>query len=200
MNDAFGRKSFFENIEITLETPLHLAHRNKKTDKPRNAQINGNDVNRYLEDFVITISDLLIYCSLTKMLNKLECIKSELETNYHRICKWYMLMQNDEQVFKAFSTGPKIQFNLINEQELSKKFEKINIQDGEDEKEIVDTEKNMGILLNELKSFVEINYSLQLPIATNKEYLYTYENIKFNWTTIDSLVSPLGGKFHTINC
>ena len=143
LEDDSCRKIFFEKLETVLQTPLHLAQRNKRTDKSRIAQIcskkanseQTNDLTRYLEDFIITISDLMIYFFVAKILTKLENAKSELEMNYRNVCKWFILMQNDEHIFGTFSFSQhkKIQFNLNDEICLNEKFELIQIQD-EDQK------------------------------------------------------------------
>ena len=68
-----------------------------------------------------------IYFFLAKILIKLENAKSELELNYKNVCKWFILMQNDEHIFGTFSFSQhkKIQFNLNDEICLNKKFELI---------------------------------------------------------------------------
>ena len=48
--------------------------------------------------------------------------------------------------------------------------------------------------LHELMSSIKCQYSIDLPLSTSEENLYTYENIKYSWIDVDPLVSPLGGK------
>ena len=140
-----SRKLFLDAIEETLKKPLHLAHRNKKTDKKRAEQIQlnitsalktefDNETKRYLEDFVITISDLMVYFFLTRILTNLDSVKSVLMSDYKNICKWYLLMQNDEQIFRVFSQGlkDKVQFDENSEINLHNNFEKIDINNTDD--------------------------------------------------------------------
>ena len=43
-------------------------------------------------------------------------------------------------------------------------------------------------------SSIKCQYSIDLPLGTSEENLYTYENIKYSWIDVDPLVIPLGGK------
>ena len=100
LNDSTLRKIFFDTIETVLDKPLHLADRNKRANSQ--LQLKTSEKPRYLEDFMIAISDLLIYFFLSEILFKLNCVKSELTLSYPNICKWYLLMQSNEKIYEAF--------------------------------------------------------------------------------------------------
>ena len=53
-------------------------------------------------------------------------------------------------------------------------------------------------MINELRSIISKDYSIELPISAEENSVYNYEDIKFNWTEIDPLISPLGGDFSKI--
>ena len=81
---------------ITARSPLSLHNRNKKS----NSQTTNP---RYLEDFHITISDLIIFYYVTLVLKKCKNFhKVELEAKYHLVCAWYNNMKLDENVRKYF--------------------------------------------------------------------------------------------------
>jgi len=102
---------------------LHLADRNKKVATQTHSNKNSdNDAKpRYLEDLVITISDLLIYFFITRIIFKLDSVKCEMASNYPNICKWYMLMQSDDNIFDAFGLKltEKIEFDNIQRLQIS---------------------------------------------------------------------------------
>lgn len=94
---------YFEKVyeaRITARSPLSLHNRNKKV-KDTNSSLKNNP--RYLEDFVITISDLIIFYYITLMLNKCNnAYKTELENKFSLICDWYNQMKLDENVTNSF--------------------------------------------------------------------------------------------------
>ena len=102
---------------------MHLADRNKKVATQTNSNKHSdNDIKpRYLEDFVITISDLLIYFFITRIIFKLDSVKCELASNYANISKWFMLMQSDENIFDTFGLRltEKIEFDNIQRLQIS---------------------------------------------------------------------------------
>lgn len=106
LNDLNIKETFeyyFEKIyeaRITARSPLSLHNRNKKV-KDTNPSLKNNP--RYLEDFVITISDLIIFYYITLMLNKCNnAYKAELEKKFGLICDWYNQMKLDENVTNSF--------------------------------------------------------------------------------------------------
>ena len=107
---------------------MHLADRNKKvaTQRSNSNKHSDNDTKpRYLEDLVITISDLLIYFFITRIIFKLDSVKCELASNYANISKWYMLMQSDDNIFDAFGLKLTEKIEFENIQQLQISFENV---------------------------------------------------------------------------
>ena len=52
----------------------------------------------------------------------------------------------------------------------------------------------LELLFNDLVEFILKKYDTKVPIDINQTNSYMHEDISFDWSTVDPLVSPLGGK------
>jgi hypothetical protein len=100
MEDSETRAKFFYTIETTLQRPLKLADRGKVERKWR--QSNQDSTIRFMEDYFITISDLILFFFVHECANKSDMIRAELKTNYKHIAKWYVHMSNDHSIKEKF--------------------------------------------------------------------------------------------------
>lgn len=100
--EEFVKREFFDPIETTLKEPLKLAHQSKKKQRERNKFIEEDK--RFLEDYFITISDLLLFYFVHHIVESYEHLRRLIETKYQRICEWYEQMSSDESVKRAFIT------------------------------------------------------------------------------------------------
>ena len=57
-----------------------------------------------------------------------------------------------------------------------------------------DLNDDIELLFNDLVEFIFKKYDIKVPIDINQTNSYTHEDISFDWSTVDPLVSPLGGK------
>ena len=84
---------FLTKIHEVLESPLVLANRNIKVHKDKNDQLKSEENFRigdcrFLEDYFLTIADIIVFYFLTLILNKCKEVARELENNYSLICLW----------------------------------------------------------------------------------------------------------------
>ncbi len=116
MDDFETRTKFFNTIETTLKRPLKLADRGKAERKWR--QSNKNSNLRFMEDYFITISDLILFFFIHECANNSDMIRTELINNYKHISKWYSHMSNDQKIKKSFlnSNGLLSEFYSENEE------------------------------------------------------------------------------------
>ena len=119
---------FFESINETLRTPLQLASRNKKSILSRKQSTINDEKSmnkRFLQDYFITISDLILFYYVTKILNESPNIKNIVEEKYTEICVWYKdVIKCDLRITECFSLdSAPIQFDYLAE------FERLKISD-----------------------------------------------------------------------
>ena len=89
-------KEFFSQIEEILEKPLKLANRNRKLAKEREQKLASSHKDkedesvRFLEDHFITISDLILFYSITMLmeLSRAGRIRKILQSSFKKTCKW----------------------------------------------------------------------------------------------------------------
>jgi hypothetical protein len=105
MNRKFVYEEFFDKIESTLSEPLKLACIRKSKEKAKNIFLKENDYEkheRFLEDYFITISDLILFFFIERILCQYSSVKKELELKYKRICEWFMRMKQNSKVKNLF--------------------------------------------------------------------------------------------------
>ena len=103
------RNEYLNKLEQTLSQKLCLAHRDKRSAKDRAAQLeSANTHKRYLEDYFMTISDMIVFFFLTQLLNEHVDLKQELENKYSHICAWYQLMLDDAKFSQAYAKNSAI--------------------------------------------------------------------------------------------
>lgn len=100
MDDSDMRVRFFHTIETTLQRPLKLADRGKVERKWRQSNRNSNI--RFMEDYFITISDLILFFFVHECANQSDMIRTELRTNFKETCKWYVNMSTDPNIKEKF--------------------------------------------------------------------------------------------------
>lgn len=90
---------YFKKIQetrLSARNPMSVHNQNKKTILTK---VNP----RYLEDYQIQISDLIVFYYVTLCLNKVKnWHKSDLESQFSIVCEWYNNMKLDEKVQKYF--------------------------------------------------------------------------------------------------
>ena len=107
------QNEYLNKLEQTLTEKLCLAHRDKKSAKSRAAQLeSANSDKRYLEDYFMTISDMIVFYFLTQLLNDHVEVQKVLEDKYSHICVWYQLMLEDFKFSQAF-TKNSVKINLV---------------------------------------------------------------------------------------
>ena len=60
---------------------------------------------------------------------------------------------------------------------------------------MTDSDDDIELLFNDLTEFIIKKYDTKVPIDINANNSYKYEDIFFEWSKINPLVSPLGGKY-----
>ena len=120
------RKQFFKKIDETLRSPLQLACRNKRSFLNRKSD-NQDNKKHFLQDYFITLSDLMIFYFVTKILNDSEETKKMVEEDFASVCFWYNQVKMDSKITEAFLIDMKpvefkssISFDELNFSEFTK--------------------------------------------------------------------------------
>ncbi len=202
-------RELLERIHEVLERPLALANRSLKDQKQR-SQALKEEINerRFLEDYFITIADLIVFYFLTLIFNRSNDRKAELvreiERKYTLICAWYEQMKTDQIVKAAFLTDlesvtfklPEVNMNILNEtaqnqkQTVKRKLPKatttsLNVESS--------SGSDIGCVINQLITNVKRNFDLDVPLQADQRFLYTYDSICLNWSDLDEQASPAAG-------
>jgi hypothetical protein len=119
MDIEFMKAEFLDKIESCLDGKLKIASYPKKKAKQRLYKIQTEENHlrgkRFLEDHFMTISDIIIFFFINKSIHKFLFLKFEIETSYKKICEWYNLMLDDENIKFYIGSGSYVVLNYLEE-------------------------------------------------------------------------------------
>lgn len=119
------KREFFDTIELNLNKPLKLAN-----TKERSKQKFNDQSDRYLEDRMITLSDLILFYHVNRILEKCTTLKTELELNYKLTCSWYNKLAKIDSIRASFTENKLTELCLSEESNLNEvMIQRINLND-----------------------------------------------------------------------
>ena len=207
---------FFTKIEAVLSKPLELAHRSRKENKQRGNLLAASlsttaltsTTQRYLEDYFATISDLIVFYVLSRIIEHsphiLDDGDGKLGVHVKRTLDWYALMCRDKAINASFGcpTGHPLDcgglsgsveqavanLTLLETTDIAKETTE---QDGDANGDNSTCAFDMEIFIADLRAHVSEKYAVELPVSNGRPF--SHSDISLDWSALDSLVSPSAG-------
>ena len=167
-------KDFLQQVEEILSKPLKLANRNRKLAKERDQKLASlsQEATRFLEDHFITISDLIIFYSISTLieLSKDGWLRSILQSEFKSTCTWYnRVLEDVSTVNGAYKQKPSLSVTSDHQglPSVDKlQLDQLSLKTRDDEDEPV----NADLFVYELKYKMLAKNSVKVPFECDGQF------------------------------